>query len=310
MKRKVILMGGKTHVISLPLKWIKKYQIKKGAELNLTEKQNSILVSTESKPQLKQIKLNLTNADSSTIIRNIVCCYQKGYNLLELSYNKKTTSHKTGQPGKTTNLIEETCDQLIGFEITEQKETYCHIRDLTENSINEFNRILRRTFLMLNTLGEETTLYLEGKETEDLYKKHLNIRKFINYCRRYLNIHGFEDKTHLYHELLLSLEDISRTYRLVTKKHKPTKNKEIIEIFKQTTELQERFYKLFYKYKIEEVSDIIKQRLEIFNKINNIKSHERDDGALLHRIPNILNRILTLMNTTISINFEDGKPAP
>ena len=303
-------MGGKTHVISLPLKWIKKYQVKKGAELNLTEKKNSILVSTESKPQLKEIKLNLSNADASTVIRNIVCCYQKGYNLLELSFSKKTTSHKTSKPQKTISLIEDTCDQLIGFEITEQKETYCHIRDLTENSINEFNRILRRTFLMLNTLGAESINHLQGKKTEDIHKKHMNIRKFINYCRRYLNIHGVEDKTHLYHELLLSLEDISRTYRLITKKHQPTKNKEIIELFKKTTDLQERFYKLFYKYKVEEVSEIIKQRLEIFQQINKIISHEREEGALLHRIPNILNRILTLINTTISINFEDGKPAP
>ena len=34
MKRNIILMGGKTHVISLPLKWVKKYGIKKGEDIN------------------------------------------------------------------------------------------------------------------------------------------------------------------------------------------------------------------------------------------------------------------------------------
>ena len=306
MRRKIILMGGKTHVISLPLKWIKKYQVKKGQELELQENQNKILVSTDSKPALKEIDLNLTNTDTSTIVRNIVTCYQTGFNFLNIKFDKKVLNLKTNKQMKTIDLIQDTCDQLIGFEITEQKEGFCHIKDITDNSINEFNKILRRTFLMLNCLSTETLDYLKGKETEDLHKKHVNIRRFTNYCRRYLNIFGVEDKTNYYNELLLSIEEISRTYRLITKRHRSNQNKDIQKILKRTIKLQEEFQKFFYKYKIEKSTDIIKERLEIFQEINKFQSTEKEDIVLVHRIPNILNRILSLINVTIAINFNQN----
>jgi len=299
-------MGGKTHVISLPLKWIKKYQVKKGQELELQENQDKILVSTDSKPALKEMDLNLTNTDTSTIVRNIVTCYQMGYNFLNIKFDKKVLNQKTKKERKTIDLIQDTCDQLIGFEITEQKDGFCHIKDITDNSINEFNKILRRTFLMLGCLSTETLDYIKGKETEDLYKKHVNIRRFTNYCRRYLNIFGVQDKTNYYNELLLSIEEISRTYRLITKRHKPNENKDIQKILKRTIQLQEELQKFFYKYKIDKSTEIIKERLDIFQEINKFQSTEKEDIVLLHRIPNILNRILSLINVTIAINFNQN----
>ena len=47
MRRNVILMGGKTYVLSLPSNWIKKYRIQKGEELDVEERGNQIIVSTD-----------------------------------------------------------------------------------------------------------------------------------------------------------------------------------------------------------------------------------------------------------------------
>ena len=48
MKRSVILMGGKTYIVSLPAPWIKRYGIKKGTELDVEESGSSIIISTKS----------------------------------------------------------------------------------------------------------------------------------------------------------------------------------------------------------------------------------------------------------------------
>ena len=304
MKRKVILMGGKTHVISLPLKCIKKYDIKKSQELNLEEKQNCIIVSTESKPKTKEIELNLKKADSSLIVKSIVSSYQLGYNFLILKFNPTCINHKTGQEIPTNKVIENTCNQLIGFEITEQEESLIHIKDVTENSINEFNNILRRTFLLLNSFANESHQFLKNNKCEDLHQKHIQVRRYTNYCQRYLNIFGYEDKTTLYTELLFNLEEISRTYRFVTKEHIKLKP-QTIKMLKKTILLQEDFYKLFYKYSTRKTSEIIKERIEIFTQINTIsKTLPKQDLIFVQRLPNILNAILSLINTTTAINFK------
>jgi phosphate uptake regulator len=304
MKRKTILMGGKTHVISLPLKWVKKYGVTKGQELNLEEKQNSIIVSTESKPKTKEIELNLKKADSSTIIKNIVSCYQLGYNFLNLKFNPTCINHKTGQEVPTNKIIEGTCNQLIGFEIVEQTENYIHLKDLTDNSINEFNNILRRTFLLLNTFGKETHKFLKTGKSEDLHQKHIQIRKYTNYCQRYLNIFGYDDKTTLYTELLFNLEEISRTYRFITKEQVKLKP-QTLKMLKKTTLIQEDYYKLFYKFSHRKTSDIIKERIELFKQINTIsKTLPKQDLIFIQRLPNILNAILSLINTSAAINFK------
>ena len=45
-----------------------------------------------------------------------------------------------------------------------------------------------------------------------------------------------------------------------------------------------------------------------YKEINELsKKAKRDDLIFIHRIPNILNRILTLINTTIAINFKEDK---
>jgi len=308
MKRNVILMGGKTHVISLPIKWIKKYNIKKGEELEIQEKNNKLTITTEKVPKKPPLKINLEKANSSIIIRNIINSYQLGYSELDLIFSKKTIHNKTQKETKTLNLIQDTCDQLIGFEIIEQKDTYCKIKDVAGNSINEFKNILRRIFLMINSLGKETLENINDyEELKDLHRKYITIRKYIHYCQRYLNIKGFENKTTQFNEIIIRLLDISRTYRIIQKTQIQSKykySKETLKLLKDTIILQEEFYKLFYKFSLEKATELTKTRVEIFQEIN--KTREKQENLiLLHRLPSILNTILSLTNTTIAINFKE-----
>ena len=310
MKRNIMLMGGKTHVISLPLKWIKKYNVKKGEELELKEEENKIIVSTEKVHIRPPIKINLEGANASVAIKNITNAYQLGYPELELIFSNTTTNDKTQKAVTSLNLIQETCDQLIGFEITDEKETFCRIKDVAGNSINEFKNILRKIFLMINTYGTETLKNIDNpKKLKELHKKHTDIRKYCNYCQRYLNIKGFENKTAQYNEILVRLLDVSRTYRFISKNQLLNKNKyskETLKVLKTTIKLQEDFYKLFYKFSLAKASDITRKRIDIFKVINELSKKENSENLILiHRLPFILNTILSLMNTTIAINFKE-----
>jgi phosphate uptake regulator len=308
MKRNVILMGGKTHVISMPLKWIKAHGIKKGDELEIIEENNKITILTENAIIKEPIKLNLEKANASIIVKNITNTYALGYPELEL-YFKKKTKLKDITEIKTLNVIQDTCDQLIGFEIIDQKETFCRIKDVAGSSINEFKNILRRIFLMVDSFGKETIENINNyEELKNLHRKHITIRKYSQYCQRYLNLRGFKTQTTLYNEIITRLLDISQGYRFITKNQIQKKNKyskETLSLLKETAKLQEKLHKTFYKFSQEKVTELTENRIEIFKKLNT--KAEGAELILQQRIPHILNSILALINTTVAINFNSNK---
>ena len=308
MKRNIILMGGKTHVISLPLKWVKKYGIKKGEELEILEQDNQLTVFANNPPVGKKIKLNLENSNIALIVRNISNCYQLGYSEIELLFDKKSLNEKSGKTQTSLSIIQDTCDQLIGFEILDQKDTYCKIKDIAGNDINEFKNILRRLFLMLNSFGTDTLKNInKTRQLSELHRKHIAIRKYVSYCQRYLNIKGLQDKTSQYNELVIRLLDTSRVYRFIAKNQSTKKNKyskEVLDIFNETISLQKDFYNLFYKFSNSKASELTQKRVDIFKKINKLNLG-KEDLILLHRLTPILNTILSLTSLSISINFEN-----
>jgi len=300
-------MGGKTHVISMPLKWIKAHGIKKGDELEILEENNKITILTENAIIKEQLKLNLEKANASVIVKNIINAYSLGHPELELIFNK-TTQLKDKKEIKTLNVIQDTCDQLIGFEIIDQKDTFCRIKDVTGSSINEFKNILRRIFLMTNSFGEETLENINNyEELKNLHRKHITIRKYSQYCQRYLNLKGYKTQTTQYNEIIIRLLDISQGYRFITKNQIQKKNKyskETLFLLKKTVKLQELLHQTFYKFSQEKITELTEKRVEIFKELEKTKA-EREDLILLHRIPHILNSILALINTTVAINFKD-----
>ena len=54
MKRKLIQLSTSTNVISIPTTWLRKNNLSKGAELDLEEKDNRIIISKDNKKTLKK----------------------------------------------------------------------------------------------------------------------------------------------------------------------------------------------------------------------------------------------------------------
>ena len=58
MKRKVVLHGPSTLTISLPYSWIRKFNIKKGQELNVEECGKELVIKIEEEPNLEKREIN------------------------------------------------------------------------------------------------------------------------------------------------------------------------------------------------------------------------------------------------------------
>ena len=132
MKRSLILMGGKTYVISLPADWIKKHGLKKGQELEVNEDIGKVIITAGGlKPKDRAIAMEYSG-------EKLVKAYQLGYD--EIKVTGKISIDSLQQ---TIN------DFLPGFEIMTSGKGYFMLKCVSEVEINEFDALLKRAFLLL-----------------------------------------------------------------------------------------------------------------------------------------------------------------
>ncbi|MFQ5475181.1 MAG: AbrB/MazE/SpoVT family DNA-binding domain-containing protein, partial [Candidatus Nanoarchaeia archaeon] len=86
MKRSVIQLAGKTQVISLPSKWVKKHGIKKGDALEVSEKRNALICSTSKQVYHNQTKINISGLGPMAK-RIIAAIYKAGFEEIEVAYS-------------------------------------------------------------------------------------------------------------------------------------------------------------------------------------------------------------------------------
>ena len=86
MKRKVIQIAESTQLISIPRQWGKKYNIKKGDELEVIEKDNVLEISTKRTDQEMEITLDVTDLDKTCIAYIVRSAYRRGYDIIKVVF--------------------------------------------------------------------------------------------------------------------------------------------------------------------------------------------------------------------------------
>ncbi|MCG2717718.1 MAG: AbrB/MazE/SpoVT family DNA-binding domain-containing protein [Nanoarchaeota archaeon] len=313
MKRKLIQMAGKTMVVSLPSTWVKKYGLKKGEEIELTEKGKNILIKTESEESGTSTQIDVTDLPKLVVERTLISAYTMGFDEIKLTYkNIKTNDLKTKKELNLNNLIEAITNNFSGVEIIEQDKTHTIIKQVSKISESEFDNVLRRMFFLLNSMSQETLEFIKTKDEDKkniVNQKHDTIEKLSNYCLRLLNKKGHQNykKTSLFYYLIFELEEIADIYNFIAIESSEKKfkySKETLKLFEHVNDSWESFYKLFYKYDKEKLIEIIEDRRVLWQEINKIyKKASKADIILLGRISVIVIKILNLTETKMSMEL-------
>lgn len=279
MKRKVIQIAESTQLVSLPRQWAKKYNIQKGDELEVTIKDNILEVSTEKKDQLSEITIDITQLDRTSVFYALRSAYRRGFDIIKVKFGNKTTMHyRTGEKVLVSSLLHEELRRWVGMQIIEQKENYFVYKSISKPSFEEFDLMLRRTFLLLmdacdefvKAVGEKDTLTLGAMD-----EKFYNILIFITYCQRLLNKIGYSEKykNSLLYVLLVNMNKIGDILRygardaLKLQKVNPKTTAVLKDIF-GTVRI---YYDLFYKFDLNKFTQIYKIRDNILRDIEAIK---------------------------------------
>ncbi len=290
MKRKVALIGPSSLMVSLPSKWVKQWNIKKGDEVEVQEKEGVLMIGTPLKEEERSIVLDMKDFELG-VNRVIGALYKQGYDQVTLHISSPKQLETIYQ------VLKKTC---IGYEIIEQTKGKVVMKQISKLEPNEFDHMLKRLFLFLLCSAEECVDAMDAKKVaavNTIITRDDSINRYADFCRRVLNVQQMKKANAVYH-VIEQMERIGDEYKDMCKyvmQQKMILDEKLIPKVKVAKEVLEQFYHLFYGFSFE--------KLEFFYKKYNNDARDMDD--LLKQIKNPEQiRVLFHLRSIVKLVFD------
>lgn len=302
MRRKVIQIADSTQLVSLPRKWCKLQNIKKGDELNVEEKGSKVIITTESKFDIEKTDIDVSDLGVMGR-RTVAAAYKAGFDELRIKYST------TEELKAIQDVIKDSC---IGFEVVEQGKNYILVRKISDAIFGEFDVVLRRSFLFLISLAKDglDAIQRQDKNTlNNIILMDLNLNKFTDFCRRILNKQGhpkFKRAAPVYH-IIEMLEKIGDEYKEIHKffVQNPFKpNKDLVQLYMQINKFVEDFYELFYKFDTDKLKKFNTSKDHVDKLLlEAIPKTKKEHLPVIHRLSNVTARTFDLNGALLATNL-------
>src|SRR3989344_2947246 len=263
LKRKLVKQGAATLMISLPSKWVKSNSLTKGDDVSLEEIGNEIHISTESTQLKKETTIKLTGLTESLIRTLITNTYRAGYDKIAVYYN-------SSEQFKILNEVVST--KLIGFEITKKEKDRCIVENITEPSEGQFETILKKLFMNITSIIENTRYILGDKsisleEVENPEEVEERIIKYDNFCRRVIMKRKTQSKPEFTWAFLTLIIHAQRElYHLIKSEKKLTVSKETLDLALSISEIWNILQEAYETKNIDKITKIHDKEKELIYK--------------------------------------------
>ena len=279
--RKVVKSGLASFTVALPKEWIIKNKIKKGEVLYLSELEDGMLITPEPRKEKiigDSVIINVDEKDERSLIRAIISCYLN---------NSSSVLLKGENIPKFSNIIKQTANSLIGFELIEEESNKIIIKNFVQLADSNPNQILRR---IDNTIR---SMILDSKEVsssndlaDSLSERDKSVNRFVFLLTRIVKA-AIKDPNIarelqlkpidvlFYWELALHLEKLGDGIKRYARVIKGCNAKTIIkvnEIISEFNNLYENSMKSFYQKDIK-ISDVVaSSRINLLKKCDLFES--------------------------------------
>ncbi len=237
MRRKIVQQGTATLMVSLPAGWVRKNGIEKGAEVEVQEQKDRIIILPTAEALAARIEIDVTGMDDDLLreieavegtkekktyddpeafktvrqamLRMLASLYKAGYDEIRITFE---------HPG-TINLIQQALgDELSEYEIVEQGRNHCVLQDISGVLKERFDPAVRRIFYLLQQMADDSLpLIAAGKQRELGPVRFLETsnNRFTTFCRRLLSKKGHPDpaKVPFLYLIIDRLEMIADQYK-------------------------------------------------------------------------------------------------
>ncbi|MFH1586132.1 MAG: AbrB/MazE/SpoVT family DNA-binding domain-containing protein [archaeon] len=335
MKRKIIRQGHNTMTITLPSDWIKKFNLVPGDEIDVSEVNNELVVSTEgNNGEERKTTIDITNFRMPLLWRFFQGPYREGYDEITIkfdpnkeyqsAYHYYTTQFDYANIGEhvpkkpAIDHLQTFVDRFIGMEIIETGKDHCVIREMGEVSPKEFENSLRRIFLVILQLFDRLIEIMEDKDKrgthicKEIHTMDLNVDRFVDYCSRIMNKRKdmlTDNKKSLIFSTLYILELVGDEMKYVGKHLAKDNNeqlKEAIKVAKKVKQYFELFYDLFYKFSRERAIVIGEYDYNIYQENFNLKKKIKgEERSIVKHFMMVSKLIFVLFELRVEMEFAD-----
>ena len=290
MKRKLVGQGVTALTVSLPSEWIKKHNLNKGDEVSVNEKGSSLIINSSGSLSLNRLDLDVSGMDTM-VGRLIGAAYKSGYDEIEVKHDNPEELQKIQK------VLGTTC---MGYEIIQQSKNSAVIKTLTKIDYEEFNTLLRRCFLSLLSIAEETLEAFRSNDTnsmKSLVLRDMSINRYCDFLRRVLVKKGFEDhsKTAPVYYIVEQLERIGDLYRDMNKsmaEKNITPRKELLDLLSRVNSFFRTFYDLYYRFDLKTMDAFGRERKELNKEAKDLEVRsDKDEIVMLFYINSIFENI-------------------
>jgi len=305
--------------VNLPIEWTKKFSLKPRDKVKIIEKGNRLVLSTNLSAE-KEITLDLTEGNISSIRQSIYESYIGGYDIIHLKY--QPTTQDLWSDGikilSTKELIQKTVENLMlleCMELTDEKATLQVME--SEYNIREFKKMLSLTFVLLKNFSQEINKELHKKKCKNnfsfLESQHRNLRRYIRYSNRYLAKVGLGEKTLSYKDLFEKLERLTICLKFMYTMHKelPIKMRfgsEGLNLFNDIVCLLTDSLENFNNYDSKNAASLYERRRELTLRAYQLaKSDYKPEMVISQRWVEILSKIVFIINHSAPITCEKPK---
>ncbi len=299
MKRKVSRIGASTLMVSLPSKWCKAYNVKKGDEIELQEDNGNLLLQLQYQAEGKRARIDARQMEKLNT-NFITGAYQLGYDELEILFRNDQDFQD----------IQKAIQSCIGYEIVNVGEKHCTIKDISQSSNIEFNSILRRTFLLLLQMAESCHDALQKQEfgrLQDIRLLESSNNRFTDYCKRVLNKHHYPDKgkTNIMYCLIRDLEKMADEYKRICDNIKTVVDKPFLKLFAEVNQVLRLFYEQFYSFDNQATEQALKKAKHLGSTIlQHLSKSEKEDTLFLHFLHTLVVRTYDGLITNIKLHYK------
>jgi len=268
MKRKVIQIANSTCLISLPRTWTARFNIVKGEELDVLDSGTRVIVSTERSKEVKTKELSIKDMNATTIKKLLYGLYNIGYEEVRINFesiDSLDTVHSVLR------------DEMIGYEIVEQKENHIVIKSIAGVFETEFDNMLRRAFILFKTMSQgilEAMKKGDSKTLKSLSSLEVNNNKYIAFCIRILSKRGYivNEKTSLMYGILRKLEESADELKYLCsylgedKANIKKIDKSVLDFYEDIVKYIDEAYDLFYNFNLAKINTFLVRRKELIEK--------------------------------------------
>lgn len=306
MKRKLVKQGAATLMVSIPSKWLKENNLRKGDEVIIDENESRLVLRKgDAKKTKKKITLNITEENKEDIWWILSLVYRRGFDIITLNNVDNNLLSKIKQIAK---------DLLLGFEITERADEKCRLENISEPTQEKYSTLLRRSFLIIketqNMIMEDfqSGIFSRLDEITDLKNQQ---DKFILFCRRILHREKCENHPMLKWELLSFLVHIQHENYYLYKycsENNVKSSKNLVLITKEMQDYFNLFYDSYFKKDISLIHNIqnLKKKFQ-YGKCHELIQRSKGKNSVVYSyIRSIFRRIQVATSPVMAEILEDS----